>query len=128
MPRRLEIGAGELAGEVIRVWPIPAREADAWLAGKIDDARLFLSLTSTPDAVYVRHLPNRRSYRPLLRAIAAWARTGARAVLFRSDSLEVTEHARKLGAVFTHRDKSGQWRAALPSREMRRWLDRFTSE
>lgn len=111
------------------VVPVSAAAALDWAAGRIHDADLLLRAPLQPEAVFIVHLPNRTSYRELLRQTLFWRDRGAVFMVTRTGHPMVDAHiVEKNGGFETFREEwrgaATKYRFVIPPDAFKTWLAR----
>jgi hypothetical protein len=110
------------------VVPVAAADALAWAQGRLHDNDLLLRAPLVPEAVFLVSLPDRASYREMLRQVLYWRQRGAVCLIARTANVAVDDHlAVKNGCLATFREDRTHYRFFAPPAAFHRWIGRFTA-
>jgi len=113
---------------------VAADDALAWTAGRLDDKDLLLRSPLVPEAVFIVNLPDRASYREVLRQVKLWQSKGAVFLIARTGTPCVDRHMDiKNGCIRTFEepaDPTGlvKFRFIAPPGVFKRWVEKWSSK
>jgi hypothetical protein len=120
------MGVHEASTQKPCVIPVNADDALAWLKGDLSDADLLTASALVPEAVFLVNLPDRQSYKELLRQVRHWRDQGAVFLIARTGTPIVDSHmSQKNGCIRTFQERDGAWRLICPPDYFLAWLSKW---
>lgn len=110
------------------VFPVAAADAIAWARGRLNDLDLVLNAPLKAEAVFLLDLPNRKSYRSIIRRCVALQKKGAVLMVLRTGNDVVARHLleKNPGCLLTRIDQDGRSRFICPPDVFFHWIAKFT--